>query len=116
MKTTAEYLDAAKSKLEVSSDNQLAHRLDISRQAVSNYRHNERAFDNFTCMKIAEVTGVPLQTIIADMEMIREKDEKRRNAWENYMKSLGGLAASFIVVFMLSPQLKVGIQLALLSP
>lgn len=97
MKTTAEYLDAAKAKLLVSSDNQLANALEISRQAVSQYRSNVRAFDNFTCMKIAEVTGIPLDQIIFDMELQREPSEKRREAWENYMKRLGGVAAGFAV-------------------
>lgn len=117
MKTTAEYLDVSKSILNITSDYGLAKRLDISRQAVSQYRSNARAFDNFTCMKVAEITNIPLQTIIADMEMMREKDEKRREAWENYMKRLGGLAASFFgVVFFLQSHFENAIELALLSP
>lgn len=118
MKTPSDYLDAAKEKLEVSSDYGLAKGLEISRQAISNYRHNERVFDNFTCMKIAQVTGIPLETIIGDMELMREKDEKRREAWENYMKRLGGLAASVLVgvVITMNVAAEKVIQLALLSP
>lgn len=116
MKTTAEYLDAAKEKLSVSSDNQLANALEISRQAVSQYRSNARAFDNFTCMKIAEVTGIALDQIIFDMELQREPSEKRREAWENYMKRLGGIAASFLaVVVIIGQATEKAIQLALLS-
>jgi len=116
MKTTAEYMDDAKAKLGITSDYALAAQLEITRQAISKYRHNERAFDNFTCMKIAEITGIHLESIIGDMEMMREKDGKRREAWENYMKRLGGLAASLFVVFTLSPHAEKAIQLALLSP
>ena len=98
MKTTAEYLDEAKAKLGVESDNKLSERLEISRQAVSQYRNNMRAFDNFTCMQISQVTGIPLETIIADMEIQREPNEKRREAWGNYLKHLGGIAASFMMI------------------
>jgi len=116
MKTTAEYLDDARAKLALSSDNQLSQHLEISRQAVSQYRNNVRAFDNFTCMKIAQVTGLPLESIIADMEIQREPEGKRREAWENYMKRLGGFAASLTGVVcgihLASEKL---IQLALLS-
>jgi transcriptional regulator with XRE-family HTH domain len=118
MKTTAEYLDAAKEKLNVSSDYGLAKRLDISRQAISQYRKNDRAFDNFSCMQIAQATGIRLESIIADMEMMREKDEKRREAWESYMKRLGGLAASVFVCIFTATNFAAEkvIQLALLSP
>ena len=118
MKTTAEYLDDAKTKLNVSSDYALAKALDISRQAISNYRHNQRVFDNFTCMKIAQATEISMATIIADMEMQRETDEKRREAWENYMKRLGGIAASVMagVVFTLIYSAEKVVELALLSP
>lgn len=101
MKTTAEYLDLAKAKLEIDSDNQLANRLEISRQAVSQYRNGIRAFDNFTALQIAGATGIALEEIIADMEMQREPNEKRREAWENYMKRLGGIAASFMAIAFL---------------
>ena len=97
MKTTAEYLDAAKAKMGVEIEYGLANNLGITRAAVSRYRHNERAFDNFTAMQIAKVTGIALDVIIADMEMQREPDEKRREAWENYMKSLGGIAATVVI-------------------
>lgn len=117
MKTTAEYMDEAKAKLGVSSDYALAAQLDITRQAISKYRHNERAFDNFTCMKIAEITGIHLESIITDMEMMREKDVKRREAWENYMKRLGGIAASFLAAVVIVTQSSIDkvFQLALLS-
>jgi len=117
MKTTAEYLDEAKASLQVESDNQMAIRLDISRQAISQYRNGFRAFDNFTAMQIAKATGIPLDVIITDMEMQRETNEKRREAWGNYMKRLGGIAATVVIssLCVLSMVVEKLIHVALLS-
>jgi len=111
-------LDQTKDALGISSDGALARALDVSKQSVSDYYNGKRAPDDFACLKIAQATGKPLETIIATVRAESEKDEKRREAWENYIKSLGGIAASvafIFVVFSLSTMPEKLIQLALLS-
>lgn len=112
----AELLDAVKEKTGAKSDGELARNLGISKQAMSSYYSGVRAPDEFVCLRIAEALGKPLDSVIATVKAASEKDETRRAVWENYMKRLGGLAASFVVVFMFTPQLQEAIQLALLSP
>lgn len=90
MQTAAQYLDAAKEKLQLQSDYALAKQLGLSRQTISNYRKNHRTFDNYTCIALSEITGIPALKIIADMELARETDECRRGMWESYVKRLGG--------------------------
>lgn len=90
-----ELLDSVKHAAGISTDGELARKLDVSKQSVSDYYKGTRAPDDFACLKIAEVLGKPLDTVIATVKAATEKDEKRREAWENYMKRLGGIAASF---------------------
>lgn len=91
-----ELLDATKHAKSIKSDGELARMLGVSKQAVSRYYLGERAPDEFACLKIADATGMPLATVIATVKAASEKDETRREAWENYMKRLGGVAASFM--------------------
>jgi transcriptional regulator with XRE-family HTH domain len=97
----AELLDETKNALGISSDGELARALGIDKRRVSNYRLEERAPDEFVCLKIAEALGKPLDSIIATVKATSEKDETRRKVWENYMKRLGGIAASFVAIIFL---------------
>lgn len=93
----AELLDEVKAKTGTKSDGELARTLGIDKRRVSDYYTGHRAPDEYVCLKIAETLGKPLDTVIATVKASSEKDEKRREAWENYMKRLGGVAASFLI-------------------
>lgn len=92
----AKLLDETKDALSIKTDGELARNLGVSKQAISDYYNDKRAPDDFACLKIAQALGKPLDSIIATVKAASEKDETRRAVWENYMKRLGGLAASFI--------------------
>lgn len=110
-------LDKTKDAAGIESDYALAQRLGINRGRVSAYYSGKEAPNEFACLQISEITGIPLATVIATVKAESEKDEKRREAWENYMKRLGGIAASiFGVVFVMQAPFEKAIQLALLSP
>lgn len=95
-----ELLDTVKKTNGLNSDGELARKLDVDKRRISDYRHGRQAPDEFTCLKIAEALGKPLNTIIATVKACSEKDEKRREVWENYFKRIGGLAASMTSVFL----------------
>lgn len=118
MENITKLLDEVKAAKGVESKYALAKVLDLPTQRISEYYKGQRAPDEFACLKIAEALGKPLNTIIATVKASTEKDGKRREAWENYMKSLGGLAASFVggVVFTLIFSSEKLVELALLSP
>jgi transcriptional regulator with XRE-family HTH domain len=92
-----ELLDAVKAKTGAESDGELARNLGVSKQAMSSYYSGHRAPDEYVCLKIAEALEKPLDSVIATVKAASEKDESRREAWENYMKRLGGLAASVLI-------------------
>lgn len=111
----SELLDETKHALGINSDGELARALGVSKQAMSGYYNDQRAPDDYACLKIAQATGKSLESVIAIVRAATEKDESRRKAWENYMKSLGGIAASIVGIYATLPLFKEMIQLALLS-
>lgn len=116
MENITKLLDATKRVFDVDTDYALAKALDLPTQRISDYYKGSRAPDEFACLKIAQALGKPLDTVIATVKASSEKDEKRREAWENYMKRLGGFAAGLTgVVCGIHLAAEKLIQLALLS-
>lgn len=70
MKTT-EYCAALKRRWKISSDYELAKRLGVSKQAISNYVNGQRAFDVTTAARVAEILELEPLRVIADMELER---------------------------------------------
>lgn len=96
MKTTAQYLDELVAKTGAKSDGACGLLLGWTRSATSNYRRCQTAFDNHTCLIVARTLAIPLEQVIADMELQREKDEKKKADWLGFESRLRGAAASII--------------------
>lgn len=90
--TPSEYLDAAKQRLNIESDYELAKRLEIPRQYVSAYRKGA-SIDNLTAFKLAITLEMDPATVLADLESQREKDEKKRGFWTGFMRRAAIVAA-----------------------
>lgn len=109
MENTRKLLDEVKAKAGLTSDNALANALGVRRQRVSDYYKGDRTPDNFVCKRIAELLNKPFAEVVAAVEIDAEKDEGRRQAWKDYYKSIGGIAAGFVmaifmtVTFFLTP-------------
>lgn len=97
MENINKLLDAAKHAKGVTSDYALAKALELPTQRVSDYYKGSRVPDEFACLQIAKALGRPLDSVIATVKAATEKDEKRREVWENYMKSIGGIAAAVFI-------------------
>ncbi len=111
-------LDAAKAKTGSKSDYALAKNLEIPSGWICDYYKGRRVPTEYACLKISEITGTPLDEVIALVKCETEKDAKRRKVWDAYIKRLGGLAASVFVCVVTATNFAVekAIQLALLSP
>lgn len=94
MENVKKLLDAAKAATESGTDYKLAKSLGIPDQRISDYYKGRRVPDEFACLKIAEALEMPLAEVIALVKAEAEKDETRREAWRNYLKKLGGIAAT----------------------
>ncbi|AOJ83804.1 hypothetical protein WS86_24565 [Burkholderia savannae] len=82
MKTTVEYLDAIKSRLNLPSDYAIAKALGLTRAAVSKQRLGHSVFDDTTALRVAEILDVDPMEVIAAANAERARDEATRRLWE----------------------------------
>lgn len=82
---TLEYLDAAKAALNITSDYELAKRLDVSKQAISNYRKGNNHPDSVMAFKLAITLKLDPAMVLADLESQREPTGKRGDFWRSFL-------------------------------
>lgn len=100
METIKSLLDAVKKAKAIESDYALAKALNIPKQRISGYYNGKEAPNEYVCLQIAEALGRNLEEIIILVQMETAKDEKRREKWREYYKSIGGYAASIALLFL----------------
>jgi hypothetical protein len=101
MKTTADFLDAMRAKLDLPSDGKLGVYLGIQRQHMSWYRTMKGTFDEQLCLKIADILETDPAYVIASMMHQREKNEAVKKVWERIANLSIGVAASLLVFALL---------------
>lgn len=83
---TNEYLDAAKTRLNIESDYALAKWLEINQGYITGYRSGKVRMDNYIAARIANLLEInPLQ-VIADTNAEREKCDRKRAFWRELVK------------------------------
>ncbi len=86
---TLEYLDAAKQKLGMDSDYELAKHMKWSTSQMSHYRLKRRTMDDFQAARIAEVLEKDPMELIAVANAERAKDEEEKGYWIALAKQRG---------------------------
>ncbi|WP_060013245.1 helix-turn-helix domain-containing protein [Burkholderia ubonensis] len=82
MKTTAQWLDAVKARLDLPSDYAAAKVLGVTRSAVSAYRNGRATFDDDVAFLVADILDVNPLEVIVSSRAERAKSEDQRHAWE----------------------------------
>lgn len=101
MKTTAQWLDAAKEKHSLS-DYALAPKLGITRSQMSRYRNGADYLSDDAAMKLAELLEIDPAQIIASAHAERAKSEPARAFWMQWAERLGGVTAAAVIGVTLS--------------
>ncbi|MDH0340240.1 hypothetical protein [Chromobacterium haemolyticum] len=91
MNLSRDYLEEALEKLGNISQSKKAEALGLSKQAMSNYLIGERIMDDFACIMVAKVLGIDGMIVIAAAQMEREKNQARKDVWEDMLKKMGAL-------------------------
>lgn len=91
-----EYLEAAKVKLGIRSDYELAKRLQITASAVSRYRKRGTTFDPATAVKVSEILEIPPMRVIADAELERARSPDQREFWRAVLGKVAAIAAGAV--------------------
>lgn len=97
MNVIAEYLDDAKRKLGIESDNQLAKILKINRSRVSLYRSGSRKdMELQTRCQLAEILGLDPMAVAARIEEQNARTAEKKAWWKNFSQrhrsAVGALA------------------------
>lgn len=88
MKTSLDYLIAAREKTKADSFTDLAKRLTCTRPAISQYYAGKRVMDDYTAAQVAKILGIPEIEVITAANADRETNPERKKWWENFYKKL----------------------------
>lgn len=81
----AEYLDAAKARLNVTSDYELAKRFAVGRSVISMVRTGERSVPLDVAFRLAIVLEMDPAQVVADIESQQEKNPTKRSFWTGFI-------------------------------
>lgn len=80
----AEYLDAAKERLNIESDYELAKRFGVPNANIPGMRNGTRKVSIDVAFKLAIVLEKDPAQVVADLEGQREKNPTRRAFWSSF--------------------------------
>ncbi|MBB5469201.1 transcriptional regulator with XRE-family HTH domain [Paraburkholderia sp. CI2] len=86
MKTTVEWVDDVKARLDLPSDYAAAKALGVTRSTVSKYRTGQSVFQDATAIRAAEILGIHPFEIIAATRAERSQDERAKAIWRNALR------------------------------
>lgn len=91
-------LKAAMENLDVTSENALAVRLGMDRQAINKYKFGTKP-SNENLLILCQAAEKDFNTTLVIVERAFAKTEEAKNRWDNYFRKLGGFAASAFITF-----------------
>ena len=103
MKTTVQYLDALKKRLDLPSDYAAAKVLGVTRAAVSAYRNGNSVFNETVAIRAAELLGLDPLEVIAACKAESAPDAHVRRVWENaWGKATGATVTTAVAVVLMA--------------
>jgi len=85
MNNTITLLDKAKGLCSPQTDYELAKRLGISPQRISNCRRGKATLDNEAAFKLAKLLRLPATDVVAYFEEDRAKDPHKKEFWRQQL-------------------------------
>jgi transcriptional regulator with XRE-family HTH domain len=108
MSKAKELLLECKIKLGVQSDYKLAQAIGIHRARVSAYMHGKEHPDPFTAVRMALILQRDPAELIAEIELEKEKNEKRQEFWRDFILHAKRLAKRGMLVLICTISLQAG--------
>lgn len=107
MKPT-DYFDAAKARLNITSDYELAKRIGVHNGNIADMRKNKRAVPLDVAYKLAITLELDPDLVVVDLEAQREKNETRRAFWSGFISH--ARAAAVMLACMLVWSFSAGLE------
>jgi transcriptional regulator with XRE-family HTH domain len=95
---TVDYLNQVRALTPTGSVYAAAALLGLPEGTVRNWHLGERFPDALACAKIAELLDLPLELVIADVELEREKNPERRAYWEALARKFAACAVMGLAI------------------
>lgn len=102
MKLIADYVEEVKEKLELKSDRQVGLHLGGSANIVSSWVNDGTRPDDYYCIRMAEILGINPLEIIAAANWEREKNQDRKDWWEDFRRAQSKERGAVLPVFALA--------------
>ncbi len=102
MKSTIEYLDALKARLDLPSDYAAAKALNVTRAAVSRYRNGQSVFDEPTAVRVAEYLDLDPLEVISACKAESAADAHMRAVWGTIWGKVTGVTVASALAVGLS--------------
>ncbi len=102
VKTSANFLDDLQNKLGVNSDYAVGKIMGMASQRLSHYRQLKGAFDDETCLKVADVLEIDPAYVVACAHHQREKSKQVKQLWEKIATLALGVTA-VLAIFSFLP-------------
>ena len=97
-----EWIKKVRTALELTSDNQAAQHIGITRSAVSMHKAGKvKALNDGQCMRVAELLGINPAEVIADQHAEATENPALKSVWQNMAKTLSQSAALAITALAL---------------
>jgi hypothetical protein len=97
VKTTAEYLDEVKARLNLPSDYALAKHWQVSKQDISSYRAGNRTLGEDRALEVARILQINPAEVLIATQAERAKSDQAREVWEAvFAKLTEKISGSFI--------------------
>lgn len=97
MKTTVEFLNEAKARLDVKRDIELAARLGVTKQNISMLGNGESYFGDEAARRVAEIIGIDPAYVIACAYAERARDPQIKSVWLRMAESFATFAAIAVI-------------------
>lgn len=96
--STIELLDLLKSLNSNASDYRIAQILNVNKSAVSKWRVGRSGFDDETAVRVAELSGLQPEYVLACVHAERAKTDQARTAWAHIAAAFGTAAALVLLL------------------
>lgn len=93
------YLDSARAARGLSSDNQLAKALGLSRQRLSSLRHGHWMPSDETMARVAELAGENVELALLRLNYWRTRNGAARATYRRMIERLGGATVALALGF-----------------
>ena len=102
-----EWIKKVRTALELTSDNQAAQHIGITRSAVSMHKAGKvKALNDGQCMRVAELLGINPAEVIADQHAEATENPALKSVWQNMAKTLSQSAALAVTDLALLPAME----------